>query len=381
MAATTWLEEMKRRRVFRTLVGYGIFSFGVLQVVEPIMHGLSLPDWVLTFTVIGLGLGFPIALVLAWAFDINDGRIERSGPFPTARLLLLLIAGGLALGAPGVAWHFWKLRAQAETAESSPAPAARAPASRSIAVLPFVNMSADPENDFFADGLSEEILNSLARIDGLQVVGRTSSFQFKGKPADLRAVGSRLGAAHVLEGSVRKSGERARITAQLIRVADGFHVWSQTYDRTLTDVLAVQLDIADHVAGALDVLLDERSAPACCARASRAWTRSSLSRRREAVSRSALEQQEPRQGRAAAAGECGVRARDRAGAGVRQGVVHERRPAPARAHLGVEQRRSAPWRCRARAGRWRWRSSTSTSRRSGCSSRWTGSWSPMTGAG
>jgi len=129
---------------------------------------------------------------------------------------------------------------------------------RSIAVLPFVNMSTDAENEFFSDGLSEEILNSLARIDGMQVVGRTSSFQFKGKNEDLRAVGEKLGVATVLEGSVRREGDRARITAQLVRTSDGIHVWSQTYDRTLKDSLAVQLDIAEQVAGKSHVILGRK---------------------------------------------------------------------------------------------------------------------------
>src|SRR5262249_20834464 len=110
---------------------------------------------------------------------------------------------------------------------------------------------------FFSDGLSEEILNSLARIDGMQVLGRTSSFQFKGKTEDLRVIGEKLGVATVLEGSVRREGARARITAQLIRATDGIHLWSQTYDRTVDDSLAVQLDIAEQVAGVLNVVLDD----------------------------------------------------------------------------------------------------------------------------
>ena len=124
-------------------------------------------------------------------------------------------------------------------------------------MLPFVNMSGDAEQEYFADGLSEEILNSLTRIDGMQVAGRTSSFQFKGKNEDLRGIGQKLGVASVLEGSVRRGKDAMRITAQLIRVSDGIHVWSQTYDRAPDDTLAVQLDIAEHVAGALDVVLDD----------------------------------------------------------------------------------------------------------------------------
>ena len=132
------------------------------------------------------------------------------------------------------------------------------PDARSIAVLPFVNMSEEKENEFFADGLSEEILNSLAQIQGLQVVGRTSSFQFKGQNADLREVGAKLGVATVLEGSVRRSGDRARVTAQLVRVADGFHLWSDTYERTLDGGFEVQHEIAEKVAGAMHVILDDR---------------------------------------------------------------------------------------------------------------------------
>jgi TolB-like protein len=150
-----------------------------------------------------------------------------------------------------------KGRSYVEAAKRAAAAPAK-PTARSIAVLPFVNMSADKENEFFSDGLSEEILNSLARIEGMQVVGRTSSFQFKGKTADLRAIGEALGVATVLEGSVRREGERARITAQLIRTSDGIHLWSETYDRTVQDSLAVQLDIAEQVAGALNVLLDDK---------------------------------------------------------------------------------------------------------------------------
>ncbi len=130
----SWFEEMKRRRVFRALIGYGIVSFAVLQVIEPVMHGLSLPEWVLTATVVGLGLGFPFTLVLAWIFDVKGGRIETTGPAPRARLLLVLVALGVALGAPGVAWYFW--RAHRATAVRA------AEATPSIAVLPFADRLA-----------------------------------------------------------------------------------------------------------------------------------------------------------------------------------------------------------------------------------------------
>ncbi len=129
--------------------------------------------------------------------------------------------------------------------------------SRSVAVLPFVNMSSDPENEYFADGLSEELLNQLAQIPDLQVAGRTSSFSYKDKNEDLRVIGNTLGVAHVLEGSVRRQGDQVRVTAQLIRVNDGFHLWSNTYDRTMDDVFVIQDDISSNVANALKIVLDE----------------------------------------------------------------------------------------------------------------------------
>jgi TolB-like protein len=189
---------------------------------------------------------------------------------------LLLIALVLAVGG-GLLWKFADTSAIHDFTASStthavpalPRVAAAASAggnappgpvipAKSIAVLPFENLSDNKDNVFFSDGLSEEILNSLARIDGLRVIGRTSSFQFKGKDVDSRTIGARLGVANLLEGSVRREGDRARVTAQLIRASDGTQLWSQTYDRTVTDSLAVQLDIAEQVAGVLNVVLDDK---------------------------------------------------------------------------------------------------------------------------
>ncbi|HSE11070.1 MAG TPA: hypothetical protein VLB69_00420 [Rudaea sp.] len=203
--------------------------------------------------IIALCVGFFVTLLLAW-YHGDRGAQKVTGTELLILALLLAIGGGLM-------WRFTPgVPAPAAAGVQAPhAGAAKAANAQpmSIAVLPFVNMSADAENEFFSDGLSEEILNSLARIDGMQVVGRTSSFQFKGKNQDLRAIGDTLGVAAVLEGSVRREGPRARITAQLIRASDGIHLWSQTYDRTVEDTLAVQLDIAEQVAGALNVVLDD----------------------------------------------------------------------------------------------------------------------------
>src|SRR5262245_9623867 len=162
---------MKRRRVFRTLVGYAVVAFAVLQVIEPVMHGLSLPDWVLSATVVTLGIGFPFALVLAWALDVKGGRIERTAPAPSGRLLLVLVAIGIALGGPLVGWYFWKSQ-RAPAQQAGPA---------SIAVLPFADLSPAKDQDWMCDGIAEEIIDALCTVQGLRVAARSSSFQFKGK--------------------------------------------------------------------------------------------------------------------------------------------------------------------------------------------------------
>ena len=238
-------------------MAYAVVAWLLMQVASQIFPFFEIPNWAVRLVVLAIVIGFPIALVIAWAFeltpegikhtedvDLSDKRVSKNRTW----IYVTLIGAALSVAL------FFVGRLSAPSSGASPT----GPPEKSIAVLPFVNMSADKENEFFADGLSEEILNSLARIDGMRVVGRTSSFQFKGKAEDLRAIGQKLGAANVLEGSVRREGERARITAQLVRTSDGIHLWSQTYDRTLTDTLAVQLNIAEQVAGVLDVVLDDK---------------------------------------------------------------------------------------------------------------------------
>jgi TolB-like protein/tetratricopeptide (TPR) repeat protein len=254
--------ELKRRRVFRVLVGYGVVSFAVLQIVEPIQHALGLSDAALKLVVVLLGLGFPVSMALAWAFDTNAACIERTPPAPSAALrgprsMLLLVAFGVLVAAPGVVWVL--LRGSRSAREPLPAQAGATP---SIAVLPLVNMSSDKEQEYFSDGLSEELLNLLAQVPQLRVIARTSSFSFKGKDVDVATIAKALDVANVLEGSVRRSGSKLRVTAQLIRTADSSHLWSQTYDRELTDVFKVQDEIAAAVVAALKVkLLPSQAVP------------------------------------------------------------------------------------------------------------------------
>ena len=248
----------------RAVLGWGILSFAVLQIYEPVMHGLHLPEWTLTLVVVVLGVGFPATFVLAWIFDMGPGGVERtpsaiatpSTPSRRVRTALLLVGLGVLFSVPGWAWYAWHERARPPTGpsvgESAPTQApSSASSGPSVAVLPFVNMSGDPENEYFSDGLSEEILNALAQIPGLRVPARTSSFAFKGKPQDVARIAEALHVANILEGSVRKDGGRVRITAQLVKASDGFHLWSQSFNRELKDVLAVQDEIAGAIAGAL----------------------------------------------------------------------------------------------------------------------------------
>ena len=243
--SSTWFSELKRRRVIRTLVGYGIASFAVLQIIEPIMHGFHWPETVLSYTVAALAVGFPVVITLAWIFDVKAGRIERTAPAAAASgprgspLALFLIGIGLLAAAPGLLYYFVLRR---------PAPAQLAP---SIAVLPFVNIGGDKDNEYFSDGITEELINALTNVDGLSVVSRTAVFALKGRNLAVDQIGAQLKVSTLLEGSVRRDGSALRITAQLIKVDDGFHLWSKTYDRELKNVFAVEDEIARSIAQAL----------------------------------------------------------------------------------------------------------------------------------
>ena len=255
----TLLQNLRSRKLAQWLLAYAAGAWVLLQVLSLLIGAYHWPDAVLRIAIGAAVLGFFTTAVLAWYH--GERGMQRATRAEVVLLAVIVAIGGLGiwLGERGRESHA-PTPAVAATAPARPAVAGAIEkvATNSIAVLPFVNMSSDADNEFFSDGLSEEILNSLARIEGMQVVGRTSSFQFKGKNEDLRGIGEKLGVANILEGSVRREGERARITAQLIRASDGYHLWSKTYDRTLQDTLAVQLDIAEQVAGALNVLLDDK---------------------------------------------------------------------------------------------------------------------------
>ena len=250
--------------MIRALLGWGIFAFAVLQIYEPVMHGLHLPEWTLSAVVLTLAAGFPATVVLAWIFDLGPGGIARTAPSldetPSLarrfRVGLLLVGLGVVVAVPGLAWYAWQARTQ-------PAPEVRntLSAGPSIAVLPFADLSPNHDQDYFSDGVAEEILTALSKVPGLRVPGRASSFYFKGKNAEPSEIARKLGVANLLEGSVRRSGNKLRISAEVVKASDGERLWSQTFDRELTDVFALQDEIARAVVAALSPRLLAGVAP------------------------------------------------------------------------------------------------------------------------
>jgi len=272
-------EELKRRNVFKVAVAYIVTAWLLMQVADLVLENIGTPPWVMQTVLLLLAIGFPIALIFAWAFEVTPEGIKRERDVDrsesitqvTGRKLDFAIIAMLVV----VAGYFiWESRfqersepqvASAEPAEEKAVPAATDGAATfddtSIAVLPFVNLSSDPEQEFFSDGISEELLNVLAQYPDLRVAARTSSFQFKDDNRDISEIARLLKVNHVLEGSVRKSGTRLRITAQLIEADNGYHLWSETYDRELNDVFAIQDEISAAIGSALrsKLKLDEES--------------------------------------------------------------------------------------------------------------------------
>jgi len=268
----SFFDELKRRNVFRVGIAYIIIAWLLMQVGDTMGPALLLPDWVNSALAFFLVLGFPLALFFAWAFELTPEGLKReTKAAPTASMAgttgkklnyTILTALVLALGyfvfdkfvldpgrdAAGIA-------SAVQVAQQQTAEIESAKVDNSIAVLPFVNMSSDEEQEYFSDGLSEELLNLLAKIPELRVAARTSSFSFKGKNLEIPEIASRLKVAHLLEGSVRKHGNQLRITAQLIRADNGYHLWSETYDRQLDNIFQIQEEIAVAVVDALKITL------------------------------------------------------------------------------------------------------------------------------
>ena len=284
----SFFNELKRRNVFKVAAAYIIVGWLIMQAGEVMGPALRLPEWINSALAFFLILGFPLAMFFAWAFEMTpeglkkEKDVDRSQSITavtgaklnrTIMVVLVLALGFFAFDKfildpkrdAQLVQETQKAAEQSarttETTTTEAIPEKDAPGEKSIAVLPFVNMSDDGANEYFSDGLSEELLNLLAKIPELKVAARTSSFQFKGQTGDIDTIAKQLKVANVLEGSVRKAGNQVRITAQLIKADDGYHLWSETYDRTLENIFAVQDEIAAAVVEALKITLLGAAAP------------------------------------------------------------------------------------------------------------------------
>ena len=264
----SFFAELKRRNVVRVGLAYIVVGWLLAQVAEFAFENFGAPEWVLKTFVVMLLLGLPLVLFFAWAFELTPEGVKREKDVDrsqsitpqTGQKLNRLTFTVMALAIAYFALDKFVISNAPEAQPEAAATQVSADPQKSIAVLPFVDMSPGKDQEYFTDGLTENLLNALAQVSELKVAGRTSSFAFKNRNEDLRSIGEQLRVAHVLEGSVQKSGVQIRITAQLINAEDGYHLWSQTYDRTLEDIFAVQDEIASEVARAMRVALLGHSA-------------------------------------------------------------------------------------------------------------------------
>ena len=254
--SASFFAELVRRRVLSVAAAYFIVGWLLIEIASVMFPTFEAPTWTLKVFSLIVVLGFPLALVFVWAFELTPNGIQRdrdhSPVHKVSRPAMLAAATAVLLLVGGATAYVLDIRLPGTTiANVDP----------SVAVLPFVNLSDEPESDYFSDGLSEEVLNTLARIPGLRVPARTSSFAFRGRDEDIRVIGNSLNVATVLEGSVRRSGQQIRVSAQLIDASTGYQIWTQTYDRQLADVFAVQIEIAGSIVDALSVQLGHEGEP------------------------------------------------------------------------------------------------------------------------
>jgi TolB-like protein len=257
MNLQNFFDELKRRHVYRVAIAYGVVAWLLIQVATQVFPFFEIPNWAVRLVVLVIVLGFPIALIIAWAFEMTPQGMKRAEdiapneyiPHWSARRFAVLIVA-IAMLATGL-MTFQLVRSKSTSPAQITAASTRS--QKSIAVLPLLNESGDPGDEYFSDGLSEELIAALAQIRGLKVIGRSSSFRFKDKKEDVKTIGEKLGVSTLLEGTVRKQGDQVRIVAELVNAADGSELWSRTFDRELKDIFAVQAEIAEAVATSLEL--------------------------------------------------------------------------------------------------------------------------------
>src|ERR1043166_218295 len=246
VAMTGFFDEVKRRKVYRVAAAYIIAAGGIIQLASAAFPAWELPNWALRLVIVVLLMGFPIALILAWVYDITAQGV-RATPAPAIpgshrrRNIIMLVVTGVIISA--AAGFFLLPRVAAHKVD------------KSIAVLPFQNLSDEKENAYFADGIQDDILTNLSKIGDLKVISRTSVMSYRGHAPNVRDIGKALGVSTILEGSVRRSGNRVRVNVQLIDATTDEHLWANDYDRDLTDVFAIQTDLAQKIAGELQAKL------------------------------------------------------------------------------------------------------------------------------
>ncbi len=267
---TPFLSQLKQRRVYRVALGYAIAAWLAVQIAATVLPAFHAPEFILPVLIVLLGVGFPTALVVAWAFDVTPTGIEKT-PAGTGPVAARNVRYGWALGGIGLlvavlgvsAYWLWHRPVvarvpAAETRITAAKPVAASAVSvsdKSIAVLPFENLSDEKANAYFAEGIQDEILTRLSKIGALKVISRTSTQNYKSTPDNLRDVGSQLGVANILEGSVQKIANSAHINVQLIRAATDEHLWAESYNRKLDDVFSVEGEVATTIAAQLDAKL------------------------------------------------------------------------------------------------------------------------------
>ncbi len=266
---TNFFAELKRRNVYKAAVAYAVVAWLIVQVATQVFPFFDVPNWAIRLVVILLVLGFPAAMIFSWAFEITPEGIKRESEIdanesiaPRTGQKLVAMTVVLAVIAIGL-FMFQRLRQTTSATAPNALPAITA---KSIAVLPFENLSRDPDNAFFADGVQDEILTRLARIADLKVISRTSTEKYRTKPDNLREIAQQLGVTNILEGSVQKAGDQVRITVQLINALTDSHLWADTFDRKLLDTFAVESDVAQKIAASLEAKLTGSEKRAIAAR-------------------------------------------------------------------------------------------------------------------